>query len=307
MSQTGAQTASNRSARIGDLLVAGGFVLPSEIKAASEEQATSHKPIGDILVSHGELDSQERDVVLRVQETLQHHPEEGFRLDAEARNEAHVRLGDLLVEHGDIDARELEEALELQRQSRRPLGEVLVAQGSVRQSQIDRAVGMQRRLLAAVFSAGMAISGMGKAHAQEANVQVAMAAMKAAPTVTVQAEADPDTDFVSVSGSERATLADLLPKPDIAGLRSSGNEVLDSAAVKLKGFAQDVSGLFDRVEFSGMESHFGAMDANTARDRSEYEVTNDAYVGLKFKVNFASRSGEKGEREVNLNFLPDDF
>lgn len=281
-----------RPARIGDLLVAGGFVLPSEIAAAAREQKASHAPLGNILVSHGELECQELEAVLRVQHTLDRHPEQDFRLDAEARSEAHVRLGDLLVEHGDIDSAELQAALKEQKAVRRPLGELLVERGSLSQGQLDRAVGMQRRLLGAVFSVGIAISGMGEAHAaadssvgQDAPTSISVAA---------------DTD-------EAPTLDELLPEPDISTLQDTGGKIVNAASVSLRGFVQDVSDLFENVDFRGMESHFGAMDANTARDRDAFDVTDHTYVGLTFKVNFSSGGGKKGDTDLNLNFLPDDY
>ena len=237
--------------------------------------------------------------MLRVQETLDHHPEQDFRLDAEARCEAHVRLGDLLVEHGDIDETELQAALVEQQRTRLPLGELLLGRGAVSQGQLDRAVGMQRRMLGAVFTVGIAIAGMGDVQAASDTGAMSVASLYSATSISAPAlDADLDVE---------PTLSDLLPKPDIKALQARTGEALDTANVTLKGFVQNVSGMFDKVNFEGMESHFGAMDANTARDRDAYSVTNESYVGVTFKVNFSSGAGKKGKKDLNLNFLPDDY
>lgn len=297
MEQTGTMgnTAGARHPRLGDILVAGGFVLPSELASACKEQRNTARNahLGAILVGQGGLENQELNAVLRVQDTFDHHHSEpDFRLDAQARSEAHVRLGDLLVENGDIDNRELQDALAEQRRTHLPLGEVLVSRGSVSQHQLDRVVGMQRRLLGAVFSIGLAMASLGEAQASSVDGE----AVNAAPTAISQSVAD-----------DPPTLDELLPSPEFKALTPRSHAVVDSAAVSLRGFVQNVGELFDKVEFSGMESHFGAMDANTARDREQYDITDSTYIGLTFKVNFSEGGGKKGDKDVNLNFLPDDY
>ncbi len=64
------RTSSTMLPHIGQLLVAGEYIMPQDLAFALEHQQHSKKRIGEILVSMGALDRKDLDIVLSMQKVL---------------------------------------------------------------------------------------------------------------------------------------------------------------------------------------------------------------------------------------------
>lgn len=123
---------------LGRILVDAGLVTEEKLNAALEEQQSTNKFVGEILVAMGELDPRELDIVLSIQRELA-DPEQAVKIAAGVRK----MLGEILFLAERITADQLERALKEQKQTREKTGEILVRLGIVTQREVDRALAIQ--------------------------------------------------------------------------------------------------------------------------------------------------------------------
>ncbi|MBB3047803.1 hypothetical protein FHR99_002069 [Litorivivens lipolytica] len=145
-----ALTSSTDPSRIGDLLVAGGFISRRELQSALSIASRHHVPLCQVLQRQRRLDRLEKNALLKLQDHLrspeQHNVEQ-----------LHCRLGDLLLAEGQIKPEELQAALEQHKASRVPLGMVLLKRGSITLKALTRFLRLQQKLIAAACAALLAM------------------------------------------------------------------------------------------------------------------------------------------------------
>lgn len=142
--------ASTDPSRIGDLLVAGGFISRRELQSALSLASKHHMPLCQVLQRQQRLGRAEKNALLKLQHQLRapgHHTVE----------QLHCRLGDLLVAEGQIAPEELQAALEQQKASRTPLGMVLLKRGSIGIKGLTRFLRLQQKLISAACAALLAM------------------------------------------------------------------------------------------------------------------------------------------------------
>ena len=131
--------------RIGDLLVAGGFVSRRELEAAVVLAERQHLPLCQILQRQQRLDRLEKNALLKLQSNVRQAAQKGTPRAADL----HCRLGELLLSDGQIDPAELHAALEQQKSAKTPLGMVLLKRGSISLKRLTRFLRLQQKLIAA--------------------------------------------------------------------------------------------------------------------------------------------------------------
>lgn len=137
--------------RLGELVADADPAREPLVAEALAEAKASGRKVGEALVARGVITPAERDTML----AFQRHQRR------EAPTEERLRLGRILVAEGHISDAQLAEALERQRQTRRPLGEELVAQGLISQEVLHLALGTQRRLVVGALVAALAMVSPG--------------------------------------------------------------------------------------------------------------------------------------------------
>lgn len=124
--------------RIGELLVAGGFLSNEELIRFLKEQEKKNKKIGELIVEEGLLDPFELEIALEIQEKLR-NPKEAFKLCAGLRK----RLGEILLKANKINSYQLEEALKIQEKTNEKLGEILIRLGYIKKNDLNLALFFQ--------------------------------------------------------------------------------------------------------------------------------------------------------------------
>ena len=140
--------AAGEQLRLGELLQAAQRLTGVQIEDALAEQRRSKKLLGRILVERKLLSAKECEVVLAFE---QHQR-------GKARNATKLYLGNILVAIGLITSEQLADALQWQTVQGGKLGEALVAVGHVVEEQVKHGLRMQRKLVAAVLLAALALT-----------------------------------------------------------------------------------------------------------------------------------------------------
>ncbi|HUL01163.1 MAG TPA: hypothetical protein VLX29_09935 [Nitrospirota bacterium] len=123
---------------IGRILVDAGLVTEEKLSKALEEQQRTNRLVGEILVSMGEIDSKDLEIVLSLQRDLA-VPEQAMTIAAGIRK----KLGEILLTAKRITPDQLDWALGEQKRTGEKLGQVLVRLGMVTQRVIDTTVAIQ--------------------------------------------------------------------------------------------------------------------------------------------------------------------
>lgn len=131
--------------RIGNLLVAGGFVSRRELEAAVALAERQHVPLCQILQRQQRLDRLEKNALLKLQANVRQAAKQASPRAADL----HCRLGELLLSEGQIDSEELNAALTLQKTLKTPLGMVLLKRGTICLNRLTRFLRLQQKLIAA--------------------------------------------------------------------------------------------------------------------------------------------------------------
>ncbi len=150
----------NHDSRIcmGQLLLAGGFLKPEQLKAALALRECSQREarLGEILEQQELLDHTETTALLHLQDHLQEHLTElsidnrhGEKLPAELQ----LSLGQLLLDNEQITAQQLQDALAAHKRSHKHLGETLVEQQLLTEQALQGWLGLQQKLMAAATAA----------------------------------------------------------------------------------------------------------------------------------------------------------
>ncbi len=133
--------------KLGELLQAAKRLSLAQLDDALAEQRRSGGRLGEILRQRGLLNAAECEVVLAFQQ----------RQCGPARSVTKLYLGNVLVATGEITRAQLADALRWQSQRGGRLGEALVAAGHVSEPQVKRGLQLQRKLVAAVLLAALAL------------------------------------------------------------------------------------------------------------------------------------------------------
>lgn len=139
--------------RLGEVLVDGEFISPSDLDRALEEQKRTNERLGEVLVRFNLITPYELEAVLALQEDM-----------SNGAMAARFMLGEILVATGTISRQQLEQALAEQKLTKRQIGEILVDAGLVKPSLITEALKIQSKLVAASLVALLAsgtLSGCG--------------------------------------------------------------------------------------------------------------------------------------------------
>ncbi|WP_269619849.1 hypothetical protein [Zhongshania sp. BJYM1] len=152
--------------QLGQLLLAGGFITPAILQHALSKQQWSKCKLGDVLVQRHELNSIDKQAILRLQEKLAKHTP-ALKPDGSMTQALQLSLGQLLLESGEISPQQLDAALaEHSRQNRR-LGEVLVEQQILTPIRLARWLQLQKKLISAAAVATWMMAGSCNAAADE--------------------------------------------------------------------------------------------------------------------------------------------
>jgi hypothetical protein len=128
--------AAGERQRLGELLCAAERITPAQLDDALEEQQTTERPLGEILIKQGLLTQGEQDIALAFQR----------RQDGSPDTPGALTLGNILVSGCQITREQLDQALHGQQSSGRRLGEELIAAGHATLAQIKRGLQLQRKL-----------------------------------------------------------------------------------------------------------------------------------------------------------------
>jgi hypothetical protein len=139
--------AAGEQLKLGELLQTAKRLTGTQLDESLAEQRSSGKPLGRILTEHKLLSAKECEVVLG----FQHHQR------GQARNATKLYLGNVLVAIGLVTRIQLAEALQWQAAHGGKLGAALVALGHVVLQQVNAGLRMQRKLVAAVLLAALAL------------------------------------------------------------------------------------------------------------------------------------------------------
>ena len=139
--------AAGERQKLGELLQAAQRLSGTQIEDALAEQRRGGLKLGEILVQRGLLSAAERDVVLAFQQ----------RQSGEARNVAKLHLGNVLVANRAITREQLADTLLWQSVHGGRLGESLIAAEHLSEHQVKNGLQLQRKLIAAVLLAALAL------------------------------------------------------------------------------------------------------------------------------------------------------
>lgn len=125
--------------QLGKILVESGFLSPSDLEAAIEQQKISNDRLGEILVRMGVLDPIELKAVLAIQKDLA-SLQDAVKIGAGV----HLLLGEILLKAKRLTQEQVEIALKEQLRTGEKLGEILVCQGKLTENELKVALSFQR-------------------------------------------------------------------------------------------------------------------------------------------------------------------
>ncbi|MNR75518.1 bacteriophage N4 adsorption protein B [compost metagenome] len=120
--------------RLGEVLVDGDFISPSDLDRALDEQKRTNERLGEVLMRLGVLSDMELKAVLASQADL---------TDADEVAGVRQRLGDLLLKSKRITSRQLDRALDEQKRTNERLGEVLVRFNLISPFELEAVLALQ--------------------------------------------------------------------------------------------------------------------------------------------------------------------
>ena len=120
--------------RLGEVLVDGDFISPSDLDRALDEQKRTNERLGEVLKRLGVLSDMELKAVLASQADL---------TDADDVVGVRQRLGDLLLKSKRITRRQLDRALDEQKRTNERLGEVLVRFNLISPYELEAVLALQ--------------------------------------------------------------------------------------------------------------------------------------------------------------------
>jgi len=133
---------------LGELIVRSGRITYQQLNLALKEQEKTGEKIGEILVRFDFITHNELEAVLK------------FQRNQEARTPApgRLNLGEIMVTSGLITREQLDEALELQKVSRKKIGETLLDAGYINPHQLSKALTLQNRLITTALIAVLSLA-----------------------------------------------------------------------------------------------------------------------------------------------------
>ena len=144
---------------LGELLIKAKKITAEQLDLALQEQNSTGRKLGEILVHRGLLLENELETVLAFQKSQR----------SEITVYEKLRLGELLVTTGQISRDQLADVLKRQKVSKKKIGELLVEAGYAEPGHIHHGLMLQEKLVTAAFVAALSMSNLigaaPKAHA----------------------------------------------------------------------------------------------------------------------------------------------
>jgi|GEM_PF-4302565 len=144
------------AARMGELLLAGGFVRKRELDNALKLSKRLNQPICQILQGQQRISTCEKRSLLSLQEKLR-QAVAGAR--APQLGDLGCRLGELLLACGKVTSTQLNKALAEQSQQKQPLGSILLRSGVISLQKLTECLQLQQKLMSAAAAVLLALSG----------------------------------------------------------------------------------------------------------------------------------------------------
>lgn len=141
---TAASHPDTSSTRMGELLLAGGFVRKSEVENALKLSKRLNQPLCQILQRQQRLSLCEKRSLLSLQKNLRQAQK---RSSSPQSTELGCRLGELLLNCGMITSGQLECALEEQSQQALPLGSILLRSCAIKLQKLAQCLQLQQKLM----------------------------------------------------------------------------------------------------------------------------------------------------------------
>jgi hypothetical protein len=129
---------------LGEVLVDGEFISPSDLDRALDEQKRTNERLGEVLKRLGVLSDMELKAVLASQAEL---------TDADEVAGVRQRLGDLLLKSKRITSRQLNRALDEQKRTNERLGEVLVRFNLISPYELEAVLALQEDMSSGAMAA----------------------------------------------------------------------------------------------------------------------------------------------------------
>jgi hypothetical protein len=135
---------------LGELLIKAKKITAKQLDLALQEQESTGKKLGEILVRRDLLLEYELETVLAFQRGQQ----------SKAPGSSKLLLGELLVATGQISRKQLADVLKRQKVSKKKIGELLVEAGYAEPEQISQSLILQQKLVTAALVAALSISNL---------------------------------------------------------------------------------------------------------------------------------------------------
>ena len=142
--------------RMGELLLAGGFVRKRELQDALKISRRVNQPLCQVLQSQQRLSACEKNSLLSLQKKLRRAV---AKAETPTLGELGCRVGELLLACGKITNAQLDKALAEQSTQSRPLGSILLRSGAISLKKLTECLQLQQKLMTAAAAALLALSG----------------------------------------------------------------------------------------------------------------------------------------------------
>jgi hypothetical protein len=142
---------------LGDLLLQAGRITPDQLELALQEQKQTGEKLGEVLVRHGLINSNEINAVLAFQQNQ----------EIEGQKPGLLRLGEILVATNQISRDQLNIALAKQKLSRKNIGDILIEEGYIHSQQLFYGLNLQKKLLTSALVAVLSLAPLSAVQAAE--------------------------------------------------------------------------------------------------------------------------------------------
>lgn len=182
--------------RLGDLLLRARRITPAQLDRALDVQRRTGERLGEILLRLGILSADELGAVLSFQQAQ----------CANLPSAERFRLGEILVATRQISREQLDQALRIQKGTKKRIGELLVEAGVARQEQVARGLRIQEKLITAALVAALSLAAPSAAR-ERAPAAAALSAGRSA-VVEVTAAVRSRTDLKVLRQSPALVVTD---------------------------------------------------------------------------------------------------
>ena len=186
--------AAGERQQLGGLLLAAKRLSGAQLEDALAAQRRSGAKLGEILVQRGLLSAAERDVVLAFQQSQ----------GGQVPNATKLYLGNVLVAGRAITREQLADALDAQIKRGGRLGESLIASGHLSEHQVKNGLQLQRKLIAAVLLAALALVPVFPTGEVQASNKMATVHVSAVVRASAHLRTDHQATYIKVTAEDIA-------------------------------------------------------------------------------------------------------